>query len=123
MFEAIFPLAGADSIFAYTRDVRAKGQLVPCNLDARMFSPLDGIGENPATGSAVAAFAALLAKLGAFTQSVLRVRQGLAMARPSLLQARIDGDGKADRRVRVSGDCVAVMSGTIYLPDLQDVTV
>lgn len=111
-FGTFLPVGGADSIFAYTRDVGARGD-VAYDLDARMFSPLDGIGEDPATGSAVAALAALLAKLGTLATQPLRVRQGAAMGRPSFIEVRSANSGEFGRQIYVSGTCVAVMSGTI----------
>ena len=58
------------------------------DLRARMFSPLGGTGEDPATGSANGALIALLAGLEARADGVLArdVLQGVEMGRPSLLQ-------------------------------------
>jgi trans-2,3-dihydro-3-hydroxyanthranilate isomerase len=73
-----------------------------------MFSPLDGIGEDPATGSATATAAALIAKLEGKTALSLRVHQGVDMGRPSRLLARV-----ADGRTHVGGACVPVMEGEL----------
>ena len=55
-----FPRDGSDAVYFYTRDVPAAEQ--PLDLQARMFHPgSSGLSEDPATGSATAAAAALLA--------------------------------------------------------------
>ena len=82
------PLDGADAVYAYTRDVGSGASAVGTDLQARMFSPLDGIVEDPATGSATAAVTALLAALRSAPELALRVGQGVDMGRPSLLLAR-----------------------------------
>jgi trans-2,3-dihydro-3-hydroxyanthranilate isomerase len=103
----LFPLDGAREVYAYVRGPDG-------DLDARMFAPLDGIAEDPATGSATAAVVALLADLHGHSTLSLRARQGVQMGRPSLLHA-------AARRVAegivatVGGECAAVMEGTFTL--------
>jgi len=80
----LLPLDGADAIFAYWREPAAASEMV---LHARTFSPLDGIVEDPATGSACAATIALLATLMVRPRDQLawRIHQGVDMGRPSLL--------------------------------------
>ena len=61
-FAKTFPCDGSDAVYFYTRDVPAAEK--PCDLQARMFHPgASGLSEDPATGSATAAAAALLADL------------------------------------------------------------
>ena len=104
------PLDGADAVYAYTRDT---GGDPGTDLQARMFSPLDGIVEDPATGSATAATAALLAELHDVPQLVLRVGQGVDMGRPSLLLAAAVHSSDGLTTARVGGCCVAAMEGTL----------
>jgi trans-2,3-dihydro-3-hydroxyanthranilate isomerase len=73
-----------------------------------MFAPFDGVPEDPATGSANAALAALLARLGAPQR--LRIAQGIEMGRPSLLLTDVGPGG-----VRIGGRCAPVMEGTLRL--------
>ena len=73
---------------------------------ARSFAP--AIGEDPATGSAVGPLCAHVAARSGVT--ALDVTQGEDMRRPSRLRAAIDGD-----RVRVGGDAVVVLEGTVHL--------
>lgn len=82
-------------------------------LAARMFAPLYGVPEDPATGSANAALAALLADLAPETDAAFTFRmiQGVEMGRPSLLLAEAVKKGGAVGRVRIGGRCVAMMEG------------
>lgn len=64
------------------------------DIRARMFAPLDGVPEDPATGSANCALAALLAEHGADGERQLRIAQGVEMGRPSTLYARTRRTGE-----------------------------
>jgi trans-2,3-dihydro-3-hydroxyanthranilate isomerase len=83
-------------------------------LRARMFSPLSGTPEDPATGSANATLAAFLLSLTADEQLSCTIEQGAEMGRPSLLRAtaRRTPDGI---RATIGGNCVEVLSGTATL--------
>jgi trans-2,3-dihydro-3-hydroxyanthranilate isomerase len=87
------------------------------DIRARMFAPLDGIPEDPATGSANCALAALLTHLGHDGSSrggSWRIAQGVEMGRPSLLEARTrreDGVIKA----WIGGDSVFVAEGFLEI--------
>ncbi|NJO31757.1 MAG: PhzF family phenazine biosynthesis protein [Rhodospirillales bacterium] len=99
-------LGGRFSVLAYARDGN--------RLYARMFAPLAGTWEDPATGSANAPLAGLLLSLGDSEHAEFAVRQGIEMGRPSLLHttARRTVDGIV---VTVAGRCQPVFSGTIDL--------
>jgi trans-2,3-dihydro-3-hydroxyanthranilate isomerase len=60
------------------------------DIRARMFAPLDGVPEDPATGSANCALAAMLTHYEAAADGSFRWRiaQGVEMGRPSTLEAR-----------------------------------
>lgn len=82
---------------------------------ARMFAPLAGTFEDPATGSANAPLAALLLSLkGGESEHALDVVQGVEMGRPSLLRMTahraVDGI-----RATVGGRCVQVLRGEALL--------
>jgi trans-2,3-dihydro-3-hydroxyanthranilate isomerase len=83
-------------------------------LRARMFSPLSGTTEDPATGSAATPLAALLLSLGGDSERRYQIRQGVEMGRPSLLlcTARRGADGI---RASVGGGCVSVLKGEVSL--------
>ncbi|HEY1315416.1 MAG TPA: PhzF family phenazine biosynthesis protein [Steroidobacteraceae bacterium] len=112
----LLPLDGADAVFAYWRAPRDSAAAPAVVLHARTFSPLDGIVEDPATGSACAATIALLATLGAGPGEALawRIHQGVDMGRPSLLLGRTSlRDGRL--AVHIGGRCIAVLEGTLNL--------
>lgn len=81
----------------------------------RMFAPLNGIVEDPATGGANVALAGLLLHLAGGSALALEVEQGAEMGRPSrlVLSARREADGTI--RVRVGGGVVPVSRGVITL--------
>lgn len=85
---------------------------------ARMFAPEDGIIEDPATGSAAAAFAGLLALLDPAENSEARHRllQGVEMGRPSRIEAQAVKRGGAVEAVYVAGEVVPVAEGWMEAP-------
>ncbi|MDZ4738110.1 MAG: PhzF family phenazine biosynthesis protein [Rhodospirillaceae bacterium] len=87
------------------------------DLRARMFSPIDGVGEDPATGSANAALAGFLAALTPQDDLTLslRIAQGVEMGRASLIDAEVIKTGGRIERVRIGGQSVAVMAGTFHV--------
>ena len=78
------------------------------NVRARSFMSTAEKGEDPATGSAIGPLCAHVAKhLGI---EAIEVDQGREIGRPSVLRAAMEPDG-----VRVEGDVVAVIDGTVRL--------
>lgn len=79
-------------------------------LRARMFAPLSGTVEDPATGSANTPLAALLLKLANEDRRTFEVIQGVEMGRPSrlIVTAWRAADGI---RADVGGQCVPVLRG------------
>ena len=115
-FADMFPRDGSDAVYFYTRDVPPAEQ--PLDLQARVFHPgSSGLSEDPATGSATAAAAALLAELDSVSDGEvkLRIGQGVDMGRPSLLLTRVRKQGGAVTSVHVGGGCVQMMEGTLRL--------
>jgi trans-2,3-dihydro-3-hydroxyanthranilate isomerase len=108
---ALMRSSGAEGILLYTRDTGAGG----LDLRARMFAPLHGVMEDPATGSANLALAGLLAASapeadGAFAW---RIAQGVEMGRASLLEASAIKRGGAVETLRIGGRSVLVCDGWI----------
>lgn len=85
------------------------------DIRARMFSPLDGIPEDPATGSANCVLAALLADLDPAPQGTFawRIAQGVEMGRPSVLEARAEKRDGEVVAVWIGGESVLVAEGHI----------
>jgi len=83
-------------------------------LRARMFAPLAGTMEDPATGSANAPLAGLLLSLTDDVSANFDIIQGVEMGRPSRLRAsaRRTQDGI---RVSVGGACVPMFRGVAQL--------
>ena len=110
-FEA---LSGEDvrpSVYLYTKvndgfDIRA-----------RMFAPLSGVPEDPATGSAGCAVVGLLAHYGAPIDESLRLRiaQGVEMGRPSILLARAQKTAGVVQSTWIGGACVLISDGVMHL--------
>ena len=87
------------------------------DIRARMFAPLSGVPEDPATGSANCALAGLLAHYseepsGSFTW---RIAQGVEMGRPSTLIARAEKKDGVAQTTRIGGASVLVSEGVLYL--------
>jgi trans-2,3-dihydro-3-hydroxyanthranilate isomerase len=94
------------SVHLYARDA--------ARIRARMFAPLSGTWEDPATGSANATLGALLLSLSDEEQAALDVSQGTEIGRPSHLfvRARRTPEGI---RASVGGGCIPVLRGEAQL--------
>jgi len=107
-------LAGAWSphLFLFSRGLEEGG------LHARMFAPALGIEEDPATGSACAALVGALASRPGTPDGELRLRiaQGVAMGRPSEIEASAHRRGGAVTSISVGGAVAYVASGEIEAP-------
>lgn len=96
-------------VYLYTRSGDA------FDIRARMFAPLDGVPEDPATGSACCALAGLLGHYAQADQERFkwRIAQGVEMGRPSALEARAVKREGMVVETRVGGACVWVGEGEI----------
>jgi trans-2,3-dihydro-3-hydroxyanthranilate isomerase len=95
-----------ESVYTVTPEDAAPGS----RWRARAFVPGFGISEDPATGSAVAAFAGFVSGIDC---ERFIVRQGVEMGRPSELRLsveRVDGELRA---VRVAGEAVVIGGGSL----------
>jgi trans-2,3-dihydro-3-hydroxyanthranilate isomerase len=88
---------------------------------SRMFAPLFGIPEDPATGGASGPLGAYLLIKGAVTakhaERMLSL-QGVAMGRPSRIAIAVSSWNGEVREVRVGGTCVSLGSGFLDLPEV-----
>lgn len=84
---------------------------------ARVFPIGMGITEDPATGSAVAAFSGAINHFDRLTDGhhPLIVEQGIEMGRPSFIHLHIDVDGGEIANARIGGQAVRIASGIIEL--------
>ena len=87
------------------------------DIRARVFAPLDGVPEDPATGSANCALAALLShyKTESTGDFSWRIAQGVEMKRPSVLEARSVKRPYSGIDVWISGTCKMVSEGLIEI--------
>ena len=87
------------------------------DIEARMFAPLYGVPEDPATGSANVALAGLLADLRPERdlRLDLRIVQGVDMGRESMLEAAAEKRGGKITGLWIGGGCVMMMRGTLEL--------
>jgi trans-2,3-dihydro-3-hydroxyanthranilate isomerase len=85
------------------------------DFHARMFAPGVGVAEDPATGSAAAAFAGYLALHGGYRDGAhtLRIEQGYEMGRPSVMELTLVISGGKLAGASIGGSAVVVMEGTI----------
>jgi trans-2,3-dihydro-3-hydroxyanthranilate isomerase len=82
---------------------------------ARVFSPASGIAEDPATGSAAAAFAGVVHRFDGLRDGHHKriIEQGFEMGRPSSIVLGMDVTGGRLSAVRIGGSAVRVSSGRI----------
>jgi trans-2,3-dihydro-3-hydroxyanthranilate isomerase len=99
-------LAGRLPLFLYAREGGA--------IRARMFAPLAGTWEDPATGSAGATLGALLLSLDGSSKAAFTITQGVEMGRPSLIRV-MSWRSEDGYRSRVGGSCVPVFRGEAML--------
>jgi trans-2,3-dihydro-3-hydroxyanthranilate isomerase len=100
-------------LYLYTREVIHAGSA----YHARMFAAGWGVYEDPATGSAAAAFAGVLMAFEkpADGEHVVTIEQGVEMGRPSFIALGLSVEGGALRSATIGGSAVIVCEGTIDL--------
>jgi len=84
-------------------------------IQSRMFAPLFGVPEDPATGGANVALIGLLAHHRPEADLVLAktIGQGFDMGRPSILEAAAEKKAGTVTATYIGGRCVPMMKGTI----------
>jgi trans-2,3-dihydro-3-hydroxyanthranilate isomerase len=110
--EDICGRVGANGIMVFTTVTVEPSAAV----HARMFAPAIGILEDPATGSAGGALGAYLVQNGVVDvgpMTELLIEQGYEMERPSNILVQVESDDDVIRSVKVGGQCVMVVEGTL----------
>jgi len=87
------------------------------DIQTRMFAPLFGVPEDPATGSANVTLIGLLALRDPRLDLTLSkaIGQGVDMGRPSVLEATAEKKAGKVVATHIGGRCVPMLSGTIDL--------
>lgn len=103
----------APDVMVFARDAEREGV-----IRARVFVPGQGIIEDPATGSAVAALGGYLAARESAASGNFRyvVEQGFEIKRPSILELEVDKAEGEVTAVRVGGSAVMVSEGMMDVP-------
>lgn len=112
-FDALAAEGVIPDVHMYVHAARMDGE--DFDVHVRMFAPLDGVPEDPATGSANCAMAAMLAHYDAARSGTFRYRisQGVEIGRPSVLEARIEKRDDAVVSAHIGGGSVLVSEGWI----------
>jgi trans-2,3-dihydro-3-hydroxyanthranilate isomerase len=97
--------------FLYCRETVHTGSA----FHARMFAPDVGVAEDPATGSAAAAFAAVVHRFDALTDGVHKriIEQGYEMGRASEIALSVSIERGRLESTRIGGHAVRVLEGRI----------
>jgi trans-2,3-dihydro-3-hydroxyanthranilate isomerase len=111
----VMPWASKDgpATYLYTREASRPGSA----YHARMFASAWGVTEDPATGSAVAAFAGVVQAFDRPRdgEHMLTIEQGFEMGRPSLIALGLVIEDGALTSATIGGSVVIVSSGSLDL--------
>lgn len=101
------------SVYVYCRETMFHDS----TFHARMFGSGSDIVEDPATGSAAAAFAGAICRFDEPTEGIhhVRIEQGFEMGRPSLIDLTLEIMGGALARGRIGGHAVRIAEGTLHV--------
>ena len=110
-FEKLHDLGVMPDIHAYVVDDDGN------TIHSRMFAPLDGVPEDPATGSANCALAALLHHFSedGVDEHNYAINQGVDMGRPSKLYATVTDHPSGPPVVKIAGQAVMFSSGQLII--------
>lgn len=101
-------------VFVFTTECERAGS----NVHSRMFAPMLGVHEDPATGSANGPLGCYLARHEVFpTTHIMEFisEQGFEMGRPSIIQIVIEQDAGEIKSVSVGGRCVFMGEGYLEI--------
>jgi trans-2,3-dihydro-3-hydroxyanthranilate isomerase len=110
-FDQVFGGGDHAAAFIFCRETAEAGN----SFHARMFAPIMGVHEDPATGSAVAAFSGYLAATGGYADGapVVGIEQGYEMGRASQIELTLKISGGKLAGAAIAGGAVVVMEGTV----------
>jgi trans-2,3-dihydro-3-hydroxyanthranilate isomerase len=110
-WDAAFTRQGRSSAYVFCRDTVEAGSA----YHARMFAPGLGVYEDPATGSAAAAFAGVLLRFAPPSdgEHEFVIEQGYEMDRPSLITLALTVKDRQLGGAAIGGEAIVVSEGTI----------
>ncbi len=109
-WEAAFTQHGRSSAYVFCRETIEAGS----TFHARMFAPRLGAYEDPATGSAAAAFAGVIqCAAPAEGRHEVVIEQGYEVGRPSLITLSLTVQDRQLAAAAIAGDAILVTEGTI----------
>jgi trans-2,3-dihydro-3-hydroxyanthranilate isomerase len=104
---------GTDCVLVFSTETESP----EVDVHVRMFAPLLGVAEDPATGSANGALGVYMVhhRVVTVTEPTTRIisEQGLEILRPSRLRIEVDSSGDQITAVRVGGEVVLVAEGIV----------
>ncbi len=113
-WQQILANSWASSLYVFCFDPEKKGS----DIRARMFAPGLGVTEDPATGSAAAAFGGYLGIRDTSSSEILkwRIEQGFEMGRPSFIEVKTEKIQGEINKICVGGASVLVSQGIMEIP-------
>jgi len=106
---------GCDLLTVFCLDAYQRGSMA----STRVFAPLHGVSEDPATGSSASCLAWYLRDHGLIPDCGahwLKLDQGYSVARPSLIQLRANQQANGAIEVSIGGHVVPIARGDYVLP-------
>jgi len=106
---------GCDLLTVFCLDAYQRGSMA----STRVFAPLHGVAEDPATGSSAGCLAWYLRSNGLIPncgENWLKLDQGYSVARPSLIQLRANQQADGAIEVSIGGHVVPAARGEYVLP-------
>jgi trans-2,3-dihydro-3-hydroxyanthranilate isomerase len=110
-FEAVFEREGRAAVYSYCGETTEPDH----HFHARMFAPGFGSQEDPATGSAAAAFAGVVMETARPADGAHRfiIEQGYEMGRQSQIELGMTVEGEALTHATIGGSAIIVSDGHI----------
>ncbi len=111
VWEHVFGITGKGAAYIYTNEVVEENN----HYHARMFSPALGITEDPATGSAAAAFTGVIATADLPTDGShhYEIEQGFEMGRPSRIGLDLTINNGRLASATISGSAIRMSEGKL----------
>ncbi len=109
----ILRAAGTDGVYVFALEETSESG---SRAKARLFAPVAGVDEDPATGSAAGPLGAYLVHHGRIPSGRLTISQGIEIGRPSTLVVDVEWDAEGDLIVHVEGGVRIVGEGAFDLP-------